>query len=66
MVEGCESSQLDEKCPSQVGYVMFVMFLGYEKPVCFQVQSVSIDGLSRGGVFELNQDGMSSSSRPDC
>ena len=36
------------KCASQGGYV-------YDRPVCFQVWSVSVAGLSGGGVLVLNQ-----------
>ena len=49
MVEDWEISRLDGKCPSQVGYV-------YDRSVCFQVQLVSVAGLSGGGVLVLNQD----------
>ena len=45
-------------CPSQVGYV-------YNRPVFFQVNLVSVDGLSGGGVLALNQDRTASSSRQD-
>ena len=58
MVEDWETSRLDGKCPSQVGYV-------YDRPVCFHVQSVCVDGLSGGGVLELNQDRMAHSFRQD-
>ena len=43
-----ETSRLDRKCPSQVCYV-------YDRPVCFQVQSVSVHRLSGGGVLVLKQ-----------
>ena len=53
-----KTSLLDRKCPSQVGYV-------YDRPVCFQVRSVSVYGLSGGEFLVLNQDRMTSSSRQD-
>ena len=46
MVENWETSHLDGKCPSQVGYV-------YNRSG--QEQSVSVAGLSGSGVLELNQ-----------
>ena len=46
-VEEWETSHLDGKRPSQVDYVN-------NRPVCFQVQSVCIYGLSGGVVLELN------------
>ena len=46
-------------CPSQVGYV-------HDWSVRFQVQLVSVNGLSGGGVLVLSQDRMAlSSSRQD-
>ena len=58
MSEDWEASRLDERCASQVGYVN-------DRPVCFQVQSVSVAGLSGGGVLVPNQDMMGSFSRQD-
>ena len=53
MVEDWETSCLDGKCPSQVGYV-------YDRLVCFEAWSVSVAGLSGSGVLVLNQDRMAS------
>ena len=58
MAEDWETSRLDMKCASQVGYV-------YDKLVSFQVWSVSVAGLSGGGVLILKQDLMGSFSRQD-
>ena len=55
MVKDWETSHLD----SQVGYV-------YNRPVCFQVQFVSVDSLLGGGVLLLNHNRMASSSRQDA
>ena len=43
MAEDSETSRLDGKCASQVGYV-------YNRPVSFQAGSVSVAGLSGDGV----------------
>ena len=53
MGEDWDTSHLDGKCPKQIGYV-------YVRPVCFQVQPVSVASLSGVGVLELNQDRMAS------
>ena len=58
MVEDLETSPLDGKCPSQDDYV-------YNRPVCFQVLSASLYGLSGGGVLVANQDRTTTSSRQD-
>ena len=50
MVVHWETSRLDGKCASQVGYV-------YDKPVSFQVWLVNVAGLSAAKVLVLNQDG---------
>ena len=49
MVKDWETSNLDGKCPNQVSNI-------YDRPVCFQVRSVCVDGLTGGGVLVLNQD----------
>ena len=49
MVEDWETSHLDVKCPSQVGDA-------YDRPFCFQVQSVCVASLSGGGVLALKQE----------
>ena len=56
MAKDWETSRLDGKCPSQVSYV-------YDRPVCFQVRSLSVHGLSGGGVLELYHDSLGSFSR---
>ena len=43
MIEDWETSCLDGKCASQVGNV-------YDRPVSFQVWTVSVDGLPGGVV----------------
>ena len=53
-----ETSCFDRKWPSQVNY-------DYERPVCFHVWLVCVDGLSAGGVLILNHDNTASSSRQD-
>ena len=58
MAEDWETSCLDGKCASQVDYV-------YDIPVCLQVRSVSVAGLSGGGILVLNQDRTGSFSRQD-
>ena len=50
MSEDWETYCLEGKCASQVGYV-------YDRPVCFQVQSVIVPSLSGGGDLVLKQDG---------
>ena len=57
-VEDLENSRLDGKCASQVSYV-------YIRSVCFQVQSISVAGLSGGGVLVFNQDRRRGFSRQD-
>ena len=44
-----KTSSHDRKCPSQVGCV-------YDRLVCFQVRSGSVQGLSGDGVLVLKQD----------
>ena len=58
MPEDWKTSRLDGKCASQVGYV-------YDRPVCFQVWSVSVASLSGDGVLVLKQDRRGSFSRQD-
>ena len=49
----------DWETPSQVGKLF------YDRPVCFQLWSVSIDGLSGGGVLVNNHNRTASFSRQD-
>ena len=58
MSKGYETFRLDGKCPSQVDYV-------YDRPVCLKVWSVSVAGLSGGGVLGLKQDRTGSFSSED-
>ena len=48
MVEDLKTFHLDGKRQSQVGNV-------YNRLVCFQVRSVCVDGLSRGGIPTLQK-----------